>query len=536
MATRSEKEELFKTIWAIADDLRGAVDGWNFKAYVLGSIFYRYISENLTSYINKLQHDDDDLEFDYSKMSDEDAEAGREQIVEEKGFFIKPSQLFCNVVAKADEDKDLNQHLFNIFREIEASSIGSASEEKVRGLFADFVVDSSQLGGSVADRNERLAKVLTKVACMPLSNDIKDNKNDIFGDAYEYLMKMYAANAGKSGGEFFTPQEVSEVLARIAAHNNPNISSVYDPACGSGSLLLKFSKIVEDKNKVLKYYGQEINPTTYNLCRINMFLHNINYNYFDIQLGDTLLDPKHRGFEFDAIVSNPPYSLKWVGNDNALLINDDRFSPAGILAPKNNADLAFAMHMVKHLKDTGTCAIVEFPGVLYRSGAEKKIREFLINKNYIDTVIQLPANLFFGVGIATCIIVMRKERKPDSKVLFIDATKLCGKDGNKNYLRGHRKEKESNDMDAIVDAYKKRTNEQHFSILVKRDDIVKNDYNLSVSSYVEPEDTREIINITAINNRINELIPDIVLFRDKVDDIIKEIECKDVNDETKITD
>ena len=277
MATRSERDELFKTIWSIADDLRGAVDGWNFKAYVLGAIFYRYISENITSYINKLQHDDGDEGFDYVTMSDEDAEYGREQLVDEKGFFIKPSQLFCNVVAKADEDKDLNQHLSNIFREIEASSIGSASEDKVRGLFADFIVDSSQLGGSVGERNERLSKVLKKVGEMPLSDNITDNRNDIFGDAYEYLMKMYAANAGKSGGEFFTPQEVNEVLARIAAYDNPNIRDVYDPACGSGSLLLKFSKIHGVDNPNLKYYGQEINPTTFNLCRINMFLHNINY-------------------------------------------------------------------------------------------------------------------------------------------------------------------------------------------------------------------------------------------------------------------
>lgn len=517
MATRSEKEELFKTIWAIADDLRGAVDGWNFKAYVLGSIFYRYISENLTSYINKLQHDDGDLEFDYSKMSDKDAEAGREQIVEEKGFFIKPSQLFCNVVAKADEDKDLNQHLFNIFREIEASSIGSASEEKVRGLFADFVVDSSQLGGSVNDRNERLAKVLTKVASMPLSNNIKNNKNDIFGDAYEYLMKMYAANAGKSGGEFFTPQEVSEVLARIAAYDNPDISSVYDPACGSGSLLLKFSKIIGKKNKRLKYYGQEINPTTYNLCRINMFLHNVNYNYFDIQLGDTLLDPKHRGLEFDAIVSNPPYSLKWAGKDNALLINDERYSPAGILAPKNAADLAFTMHMLSHLKESGICAIVEFPGVLYRGGAEKKIREYLVKGNYVDTVIQLPANLFYGVGIATCIIVLSKGKKPDGNVLFIDASNEYVKNGNKNLL-------EQQDIDNIVGAFIDRKDEQYFCKLVSNEDILANDCNLSVSSYVEQEDTREKINIKAVNKDIVKVVNDVNKLREKVNGFIEEME------------
>lgn len=521
MATRSEKEELFKTIWSIADDLRGAVDGWNFKAYVLGAIFYRYISENITSYINKLQHEDGDLDFDYSKMSDEDAEEGREQLVEEKGFFIKPSQLFCNVVAKADEDKDLNQHLSNIFREIEASSIGSASEDKVRGLFADFIVDSSQLGGSVGERNERLAKVLKKVGEMPLSDNITDNRNDIFGDAYEYLMKMYAANAGKSGGEFFTPQEVSEVLARIAAYDNPNIRDVYDPACGSGSLLLKFSKIHGVDNPNLKYYGQEINPTTFNLCRINMFLHNINYNNFDIQLGDTLLNPLHLGKKFDAIVSNPPYSLKWVGKDNALLINDDRYSPAGILAPKNAADLAFTMHMLYHLKESGTCAIVEFPGVLYRSGAEKKIREYLLHNDhiYIDSIIQLPQNLFFGVSIATCIIVLRKERCNRKNVLFIDATKLKGKDGNKNYLRGFHKNDNANDMDTIVNAYINRENIKYFSKKVPIKEIVDNDYNLSVSSYIEQEDTREVIDINTVNMEIVDVLKRIRELQNFIDDL-----------------
>ena len=521
MATRSEKEELFKTIWSIADDLRGAVDGWNFKAYVLGAIFYRYISENITSYINKQQHDDGDEGFDYVTMLDEDAEYGREQLVDEKGFFIKPSQLFCNVVAKADEDKDLNQHLSNIFREIEASSIGSASEDKVRGLFADFIVDSSQLGGSVGERNERLAKVLKKVGEMPLSDNITDNRNDIFGDAYEYLMKMYAANAGKSGGEFFTPQEVSEVLARIAAYDNPNIRDVYDPACGSGSLLLKFSKIHGVDNPNLKYYGQEINPTTFNLCRINMFLHNVNYNNFNIALGDTLLNPLHLGKKFDAIVSNPPYSLKWVGKDNALLINDDRYSPAGILAPKNAADLAFTMHMLYHLKESGTCAIVEFPGVLYRSGAEKKIREYLLHNGhiYIDSIIQLPQNLFFGVSIATCIIVLRKERCNRKNVLFIDATKLKGKDGNKNYLRGFHKNDNANDMDTIVNAYINRENIKYFSKKVPIKEIVDNDYNLSVSSYIEQEDTREVIDINTVNMEIVDVVKRIRELQNFIDDL-----------------
>ena len=410
------------------------------------------------------------------------------------------------------------------FRAIEASAVGSDAEYKIRGLFSDFIVDNSKLGITVADRNKVFAAVISKVKEMKLSQNIQDNEIDTFGDTYEFLMQMYAANAGKSGGEFFTPQEVSQVLARIASWDNENIDSVYDPACGSGSLLLKFNKIIGKNNPSLRYYGQEINPTTYNLCRINMFLHNINFNNFDIQLGDTLLNPLHLGMEFDAIVSNPPYLLRWIGKDSPILINDERYSPAGVLAPQKAADLAFTMHMLYHIKEGGTCAIVEFPGVLYRSGTEKQIREYLLNGNYVDTVIQLPANLFFGVSIATCIIVLRKGRRRDGNVLFIDATKLCGKDGNKNYLRGERKENEPNDMDTIVDAYIKREEVNHFTALVSVDKIIANDYNLSVSSYVEAEDTREKIDIKAVNKDIVKVVNDVNKLREKVNGFIEEME------------
>lgn len=524
MATRSERDELHKTIWAIANQLRGKVDGWDFKAYVLGTIFYRYISENLASYINKMQEDAGEEGFDYATFDDDLAIEAKEQMVMEKGFFILPSQLFCNVAAKADSDENLNETLAMTFRAIEASAVGSDAEYKIRGLFSDFIVDNSKLGITVADRNKVFAAVISKVKEMKLSQNLQDNEIDTFGDTYEFLMQMYAANAGKSGGEFFTPQEVSQVLARIASWDNENIDSVYDPACGSGSLLLKFNKIIGKNNPNLRYYGQEINPTTYNLCRINMFLHNINFNNFDIQLGDTLLNPLHLGMEFDAIVSNPPYSLRWIGKDSPILINDERYSPAGVLAPQKAADLAFTMHMLYHLKEGGTCAIVEFPGVLYRSGTEKQIREYLLNGNYVDTVIQLPANLFFGVSIATCIIVLRKGRRRDGNVLFIDATKLCGKDGNKNYLRGERKENEPNDMDTIVDAYIKREEVNHFTALVSVDKIIANDCNLSVSSYVEQEDTREKIDIKAVNKDIVKVVNDVNKLREKVNGFIEEME------------
>ena len=517
MASRSERDELHKTIWAIANKLRGKVDGWDFKAYVLGTIFYRYISENLTAYINEMQKDAGIDDFDYAAYPDEDAEEAKEQLGAEKGFFILPSQLFCNVAASADKDVNLNETLSSAFRAIEASAAGTGAEKNMKNLFSDFIVDSSKLGASVGDRNKVLADVIDAVKDMKLSQNIQDNKNDTFGDTYEFLMSMYAANAGKSGGEFFTPQEVSEILVRLATHNNDKIDSVYDPACGSGSLLMKFQKIIGKDNPNLKYYGQEINPTTHNLCRINMFLHNVNYNNFDIALGDTLINPAHRDMEFDAIVSNPPYSLKWVGKDSPILISDERYAPAGVLAPKSAADLAFTMHMLYHLKESGICAIVEFPGVLYRGGAERQIREYLIQNNYVDTVIQLPANLFFGVGIATCIIVLSKGKKPDGNVLFIDASNEYVKNGNKNLL-------EQQNIDTIVNAFVDRKDKQYFCKLVSNEDILNNDYNLSVSAYVEQEDTREKIDIEAVNKDIVKVVDDVNRLREMVNGFIEEME------------
>ena len=517
MAITNERAELHKTIWKIANDLRGAVDGWNFKAYVLGSIFYRFISENICDYIHQLMKDAGQPDFDYANISDEMAENIRQKMVEEKGYFILPSQLFQNVVKNADKDDNLNETLSKIFGSIEASAQGTESEDDLRGLFSDFLVDNTDLGNTVIKRNQLLAKVLKTVAEMELGSKYNDTDNDTFGDTYEFLMQMYASAAGKSGGEFFTPQQVSELLAKLASYNNPNIQKVYDPACGSGSLLLKFAKTVGKKNPDLKYFGQEINPTTYNLCRINMFLHNINYDNFDIRLEDTLLHPQHMmDAPFDAIVSNPPYSLKWEGKDNTILINDERYAPAGVLAPKSAADLAFTMHMLWHLSERGTAAIVEFPGVLYRGGDEKKIRQYLIQHNHVDCVIQLPANLFFGVGIATCIIVLKKSAKVDSSVLFIDASKLFVKDGNKNLLLDEH-------LDKIMELYAHRKDVDYLAKLVKNDDILANDCNLSVSSYVEQEDTREVIDITEVNAKLEKLIAEGNELNKKIEAIIKEM-------------
>ncbi|MCR5780578.1 MAG: type I restriction-modification system subunit M [Bacteroidaceae bacterium] len=517
MANQQERAELHKTIWKIANDLRGSVDGWEFKAYVLGSIFYRFISENICDYIHGIMKEAGQPDFNYATISDEMAENIRQKMVEEKGYFILPSQLFQNVVSRADKDLNLNETLTNIFRAIEHSAIGTPSEDDLRGLFSDFTVDSASLGSTVIKRNQLLAKVLQTVAQMDLGSKYNDTNNDTFGDTYEFLMQMYASAAGKSGGEFFTPQQVSELLARLASWQNHNIQKVYDPACGSGSLLLKFAKTIGRENPNLKYFGQEVNPTTYNLCRINMFLHNVNYDNFDIRLEDTLLKPQHMmDAPFDAIVSNPPYSLKWDGKENPILINDERYAPAGVLAPKSAADLAFVMHMLWHLSEHGTAAIVEFPGVLYRGGDEKKIRQYLVSHNYVDTIIQLPANLFFGVGIATCIIVLRKSAKTDSSVLFIDASNLFVKDGNKNKLLPEHQDK-------IMELFQNRKDEQYLAKLVKNDDILENDANLSVSSYVEQEDTREVINIEEVNTKLDTLVKEGYELNQKIEEIIKDL-------------
>ena len=407
----TERAELHRTIWGIANDLRGSVDGWDFKQYVLGMLFYRYISENLDHYISKGEWEAGKKDSHYSKLPDKEAETVKDDIVEERGFFILPSQLFCNVLEKANKDNtDLNEKLEKIFKEIEGSAIGTGSEDNFKGLFDDIDVNSNKLGATVTKRNEMLVKLMNGINSMNLGNvDYNDNSIDAFGDAYEYLMGMYASNAGKSGGEYYTPQEVSELLTKITLVGKKTVNKVYDPACGSGSLLLKFAKILGSDNVRLGFYGQEINITTYNLCRINMFLHDVSYDKFNIKLGDTLIDPKHWDDEpFEAIVSNPPYSIKWEGDDNPILINDQRFSPAGVLAPKGKADLAFIMHSLSWLATNGTAAIVCFPGIMYRGGAEQKIRKYLIDNNYIDCIIQLPDNLFFGTSIATCIMVLKK--------------------------------------------------------------------------------------------------------------------------------
>lgn len=510
-----EREELHKTIWKIANELRGSVDGWDFKQYVLGLLFYRFISENIENYVNENQRKAGITDFQYRNISDEEALLGKSQILDEKGFFILPSELFCNIRKGADKNENLNVVISNVFNNIESSARGSASEDDVKGLFDDFTIDN-KLGNTVDERNEKLVKLLNAIGDLNFG-DYEDNNIDLFGDAYEFLMTMYASSAGKSGGEFFTPQEVGELLARIVIMDKTSVNKVYDPACGSGGLLLKFAKILGKENVREGFFGQEINLTTYNLARINMFLHNINYNNFSIERGDTLIHPAHWNDEpFDAIVSNPPYSIKWAGKSNPILINDERFAPAGILAPESKADLAFTMHMLSWLSPKGTAAIVEFPGVLYRGGAEQKIRQYMIDNNFVDTVIQLPPDLFFGTSIATCILVLKKN-KQDNNILFVDASEECVRNTNKNKLS-------DDNINNIVNLLKDRKSVENKSYLATYDEVKDNDYNISVNSYLKTNTADNNIDIEEVNKMLAEVVPRQQQIRKELEEIIKELE------------
>ncbi|WP_019772527.1 type I restriction-modification system subunit M [Streptococcus sobrinus] len=515
MTEEQQRQELHSKIWKIADDVRGAVDGWDFKQYVLGILFYRFISENFQNYI-----ENGDSNFDYRSFPEEQLTPEiKDDAIKTKGYFIMPSQLFSNVVEKANTNENLNTDLKAIFDAIEASAVGYASEKDIKGLFDDIDTTSNRLGNTVTERNQRLADVLKGIAELNFGS-FEDNKIDLFGDAYEYLISNYASNAGKSGGEFFTSQTVSKLLAKIVMlgkDEKNKVNKIYDPACGSGSLLLQAKKqftehIIEDG-----FYGQEINMTTYNLARMNMFLHNINYDKFNIERGNTLLDPKHNNDKpFDAIVSNPPYSIKWVGSDDPILINDDRFAPAGVLAPKSKADFAFSMHSLSYLSSKGRAAIVTFPGIFYRGGAEQKIRKYLVDNNFVEVVIQLPDNLFFGTSIATCILVLAKN-KTSTDTFFIDAGKEFKKATNNNILT-------EENIKTILSTFASKENKKYFAESVPYEKIVENDYNLSVSTYVEKEDTREKIDIDVLNKEIAATVQNIDKLRSEIDKIVEELQ------------
>ena len=512
MTSIQQRAELQSQIWKIANDVRGSVDGWDFKQFVLGTLFYRFISENFSSYI---EAGDDTI--NYAELSDKVITAEiKDDAVKTKGYFLYPSQLFVNVVKNANDNANLNTDLARIFNAIESSANGYPSEYDIKGLFADFDTTSNRLGNTVKDKNTRLAAVLKGVAGLNFG-DFENNKIDLFGDAYEFLISNYAANAGKSGGEFFTPQNVSKLIAQIAMHKQTSINKIYDPACGSGSLLLQAKKhfdnhIIEDG-----FFGQEINHTTYNLARMNMFLHNINYDKFEIALGNTLLDPRFGDEKpFDAIVSNPPYSVSWIGSDDPTLINDERFAPAGVLAPKSKADFAFVLHALSYLSSKGRAAIVCFPGIFYRGGAEQKIRQYLIDNNFVETVISLAPNLFFGTTIAVNILVLSRH-KNDNKTQFIDASELFKKETNNNILTDEH-------IARIMEVFDSKADEEHFAKCVDYEKITQNSYNLSVSSYVEARDTREVVDINELNSEIEATAAKIDRLRAEIDTIVAEIE------------
>lgn len=515
MTGNQQRSALQRQIWQIANDVRGAVDGWDFKQYVLGTLFYRFISENFASYI---EADDDSI--NYAELTDNVITSKiKDDAIKTKGYFIYPSQLFVNVSKTANTNESLNTDLAKIFAEIEASAIGYSSEGDIKGLFADFDTTSTRLGNTVAAKNSRLAKVLKGVAELNFG-EFNGSQIDLFGDAYEFLISKYAANAGKSGGEFFTPQHVSKLIAQLAMHKQSSVNKIYDPACGSGSLLLQAKKHFDAHVVEEGFFGQELNHTTYNLARMNMFLHDINYDKFKIELGDTLINPHFINDKpFDAIVSNPPYSVKWIGSDDPTLINDDRFAPAGVLAPKSKADFAFVLHTLSYLSSKGRAAIVCFPGIFYRGGAEQKIRKYLVDNNYIETVISLAPNLFYGTTIAVTILVLAKN-KIDTSIQFIDASgaEFFKKETNNNVMYDEHIQK-------IMDMFDSKENVTHVAATISYDKIVANDYNLSVSSYVEAKDTREAIDIVKLNAEINDTVSKIDRLRSDIDSIIAEIEA-----------
>ena len=514
MTSTQQFDELKRRIWQIANDVRGTVDGWDFKQYVLGALFYRFISENFSRYI-----EGGDESIDYAKLGDDIiTNEIEDDAVKTKGYFIYPSQLFENVIAKANDNENLNTDLKAIFTAIESSAMGYASEEDIKGLFDDFDTTSNRLGKTVKDKNSRLVAVLKGVNELDFGH-FEDNKIDLFGDAYEYLIGNYAANAGKSGGEFFTPQHVSKLIAQLAIHGQKSVNKVYDPAAGSGSLLLQAKKHMDDHLIEDGFFGQEINHTTYNLARMNMFLHNVNYDKFNMQLGNTLTEPHFREDKpFDAIVSNPPYSVKWIGSDDPTLINDERFAPASVLAPKSKADFGFVMHCLNYLSSKGRAAIVCFPGIFYRGGAEQKIRQYLVENNFVETVISLAPNLFYGTTIAVNILVLSKH-KSDTKVQFIDASgeDFFKKSTNNNLMTDAH-------VAAIMKLFDRREDVEHVAKSVRMEKITENDYNLSVSSYVEAKDTREAINITKLNQEIEATVTKINGLRKDIDAIVAKIE------------
>jgi type I restriction enzyme M protein len=493
-----QKKKLEQQLWNIANELRGKMDADEFKSYILGFIFYKYLSQKLKDYANDLLSEDGikftELDCDSNEEHQQMCEAIKEDSIEQLGYFLKPNELFCAMAQKGNGDSDnfILEDLTQVLRHIEQSTMGHESEDDFEHLFEDLDLTSTKLGRTEEAKNTLISKVLYHLDNIDF--ELKNHDRDVLGDAYEYLIGQFAAGAGKKAGEFYTPQEVSKILAKIVTTKKSKLKSVYDPTCGSGSLLLRVAKEVED---VSNFYGQELNRTTYNLARMNMIMHDVHFRKFDIKQEDTLERPQHKEDRFEAIVANPPFSAKW--SANPLHMNDDRFSQYGRLAPASKADFAFVQHMIHHLDDNGTMAIVLPHGVLFRGAAEGHIRKYLIeDRNYLDVVIGLPANIFYGTSIPTCILVFKKCREDSENILFIDASAHFEKAKNQNYLR-------ASDINKIITTFRNRVVEDKYSYLATLKEIKENDYNLNIPRYVDTFEEEELVDIDEVSKELKQL-------------------------------
>ncbi|MBN2783082.1 MAG: type I restriction-modification system subunit M [Campylobacterales bacterium] len=492
------KKRLEQQLWNIANELRGKMDADEFRDYILGFIFYKYLSEKIEDYADELLAEDGikftQLDCEKNKEHQEMCDAIKEDSIEQLGYFLKPNELFSVMAKKGNTQSDnfILDDLSQVLRDIEQSTMGHESEDDFEHLFEDLDLTSTKLGRTEEAKNKLIAKVLYHLD--NINFELKNHDRDVLGDAYEYLIGQFASGAGKKAGEFYTPQEVSKILARIVTTKKTKLRSVYDPTCGSGSLLLRVAKEVKD---VSSFYAQELNRTTYNLARMNMIMHDVHYRKFDIKQEDTLEHPQHKEMRFEAIVANPPFSAKW--SANPIHMNDDRFSQYGKLAPSSKADFAFVQHMIHHLDDNGTMAIVLPHGVLFRGAAEGHIRKYLIeDRNYLDAVIGLPANIFYGTSIPTCILVFKKCREDADHVLFIDASAHFEKAKNQNFLRDE-------DIDKIITTYRERKVEKRYSHLASMQEIKENDYNLNIPRYVDTFEEEEVIDIDAVSKELKAL-------------------------------
>ena len=498
--SEEQKKQLEQQLWNIANTLRGKMNADEFRDYILGFIFYKYLAEKMELYANSILKEDDVNFIDIDENTDigiEFIDAIREATLEKLGYFLKPSELFREIAKRGNKNSENNDNfiledLQRILLNIQHSTMGTESEDDFENLFEDMDLNSSKLGKTTEARNEIIAKVLWHLDQIDFK--LEDTKIDVLGDAYEYLIGQFASGAGKKAGEFYTPQEVSIILAKLVTTGKSRLKSVYDPTCGSGSLLLRVSKEVK---KVTNFYGQELNRTTYNLARMNMILHDIHYRKFDIRQEDTLENPQHIELQFEAIVANPPFSANW--SANPLFTSDDRFSQYGKLAPKSKADYAFVQHMIHHLSENGTMAIVLPHGVLFRGASEGHIRRYLIeSKNYLDAVIGLPANIFYGTSIPTCILVFKKCRENPNDILFIDASQNFEKVKNQNYLR-------PTDIEKIISTYRERTAEEKYSYVASLEEVAENDYNLNIPRYVDTFEEEEAIDIDAVADELHKI-------------------------------